>query len=120
MAKLVSKTYGEALYELAVEKGTKSELLEEVLALKEILKANPELEKTMVNPRLTKEEKVGLIDRIFANRMSDDLVSFLCILAEKNRYSDVDGVLDYFVERVKEEEGIGTAYVTTEIGRAHV
>ena len=33
MAKLVSKTYGEALYELAVEKGTKSELLEEVLAL---------------------------------------------------------------------------------------
>ena len=115
MAKLVSKTYGEALYELAVEKGTKSELLEEVLALKEILKANPELEKTMVNPRLTKEEKVGLIDRIFANRMSDDLVAFLCILAEKNRYSDVDGVLDYFVERVKEEEGIGTAYVTTAI-----
>ncbi len=57
----------------------------------------------MVNTRLTKEEKVGLIDRIFANRMSDDLVSFLCILAEKNRYSDVDGVLYYFVERVKEE-----------------
>ena len=115
MAKLVSKTYGEALYELAAEKGTKSELLDEVLALKEVLKMNPELSKTMDNPRLTKEERVGLIQGIFANRISDDLVSFLCILAEKNRYSDVDSVLDYFVERVREEEGIGTAYVTTAI-----
>lgn len=113
MAKLVSKTYGEALYDLAAEKGSKSTLLDEVLALKEIIKANPELGKTMENPRISKEEKTDLIEGIFANRMSDDLVSFLCILTQKNRYSDLEGVLDYFVERVKEDEGIGTAYVTT-------
>ena len=113
MAKLISKTYGEALYELVKEKKTESAMLEEVTALRAILKENGELGKTMENPRLTKEEKVDLLKSIFENRISDDLMSFLCILAEKNRYSDVDGVLGYFIERIREEEGIGTAYVTT-------
>ena len=45
MAKLVSKTYGEALFELAVEEGREDSLLEEIMALKKILKENPDFEK---------------------------------------------------------------------------
>ena len=37
MAKLVSKTYGEALFELAVEEGKEEEFLQEIESLKEIL-----------------------------------------------------------------------------------
>ena len=43
MAKLVSKTYGEALFELAVEEGKEEEFLQEIESLKEILDANPDL-----------------------------------------------------------------------------
>ena len=113
MAKLVSKTYGEALYELAKEKKTEAALLDEVTALKDVLKENPDFSKLMVNPRITKEEKVILIREIFENRVSDDLMSFLCVLAEKGRISELDKVLDYFISRIREDEGIGTAYVTT-------
>jgi len=113
MAKLVSKTYGEALYELAKEKKSESTLLEEVTALKDVLEKNPDFLKLMVNPRISKEEKVVLIKEIFETRISDDLVSFLCILAEKGRIGELEKVLDYFVSRIKEDEGIGTAYVTT-------
>ena len=113
MAKLVSKTYGEALYGLAKEKNNEGAMLEEATALKEVLDANPELLEVMTNPRISKEEKIDLLQRIFENRISDDLTSFLCVLAEKNRYEDVNGVLEYFTERVREDEGIGTAYVTT-------
>lgn len=38
MAKLVSKTYGEALFELAVEEGREDSLLEEIMALKRFLR----------------------------------------------------------------------------------
>ena len=115
MAKLVSKTYGEALYELAEEKNNKAAMLEEVTALKETLAANPELNSMMVNPRLSKEERVGLLESVFSGRISEDLVSFLCLLEQKNRYKDAEAVLDYFIERVREDEGIGTAYITTAI-----
>lgn len=43
MAKLVSKTYGEALYEVAMESGGSkaSELMEEIRCVNEILAENP-------------------------------------------------------------------------------
>jgi len=113
MAKLVSKAYGEALYELAKEKNSESAMLEEVTALQTILKDNPELSSMMRNPRLSKEERLDLIKSIFENRLSDDLLSFLCILEEKNRSSEADAIFTYFADRIKEDEGIGTAYVTT-------
>lgn len=115
MAKLVSKAYGEALYELAKEKHSESAMLEEVTALQAVLRDNPELSAMMRNPRLSKEERLDLLKSIFENRLSDDLLSFLCILEEKSRYSDVDAILNYFTDRIKEDEGIGTAYVTTAI-----
>ena len=113
MAKLVSKTYGEALYELAEEGKKKAAMLEEVTALQEILRSNPDLKNVMETPRISKEEKISVLQGIFSGRISDDLTSFLCILVEKGRYGEVDGILEYFTERVREEEGIGTAYVTT-------
>ena len=42
MAKLVSKTYGEALFELAVEECREDAFLTEIVALREVLKENPD------------------------------------------------------------------------------
>ena len=47
MAKLVSKTYGEALFELAVEEGKEDASLTEIVALREVLKENPDFNKLM-------------------------------------------------------------------------
>ena len=56
MAKLVGTTYGEALFELAVDEGREEQFLEEVTALKELLKQNPDFEKLMNHPKILKEE----------------------------------------------------------------
>lgn len=42
MAKLVSKTYGDALFEVAVEQGTLDTMLEEVEAVLQVLRDNKE------------------------------------------------------------------------------
>ena len=44
MAKLVSKTYGEALFELVLEKGTMDEALEELNGVLGVLKEHGELD----------------------------------------------------------------------------
>ena len=113
MAKLVSKTYGEALFELAKEKHSENAMLEEVTALLEILKENPQLDILMNNPRISREERGMILKNIFEKQISSDLFSFLMILVDKNRYSEIENILSYFVERVREDQGIGTAYVVT-------
>lgn len=115
MAKLVSKTYGEALFELAVEEGREDAFLEEVMTLKEILKENPDFNKLMNHPKILKEEKLAVLDQVFKGRISDELAGFLNLIIGKDRYGEIDGIFDYFIGEVKKLKGIGIAYVTTAI-----
>lgn len=115
MAKLVSGTYGEALFELASEKNTVSAMLEEVSGLQMVLKENKVLSVLMNNPKVSKDEREGIIKEVFQGRLSDDLLYFLILLVQKGRYAHVEEILAYFTDRVKEAEGIGTAYITTAV-----
>ena len=51
MAKLVSKTYGDALFEVALEKNQLDEFLDEVKAAQTAIEENKELFKLMSHPR---------------------------------------------------------------------
>lgn len=115
MAKLVSSTYGEALFELVQEKNTVSAMLEEVSGLQMVLKGNKELSVLMNNPKVSKEEREDILNEVFKGRLSEDLLNFLILLVQKGRYAYVEEILAYFTDRVKEAEGIGTAYVTTAV-----
>ena len=115
MAKLVSKTYGEALFELAAEEGREEAFLEEVMTLKEILKENPDFSKLMNHPKILKEEKLAVLDEVFKGRVSDELAGFLQVIINKDRYGDINEILDYFIDEVKKLKGIGIAYVVTAV-----
>ena len=111
MAKLVSKTYGEALFELAVEEGKEEEFLTEVASLTAILDENPDFAKLMNHPKILKEEKLSVVEEVFKGRISEELVGFLRLVVTKDRYSDIDDILNYFVSEVKQLKGIGVANV---------
>lgn len=113
MAKLVSTTYGEALFELAVEEGREDEFLSEVDQLKSLLDANPDFGKLMNHPKILKEEKLKVLEEVFGGRISKELLGFLHLVVEKDRYSDIEEILDFFIGEVKKLKGIGIAYVTT-------
>ena len=113
MAKLVSKTYGEALFEIAREENKTREMMEEIQELQEILKQNPEFDKMMKHPGIPKQEKA--VEKIFKGRASDELTGFLEIVVDKERYGELQAIINYFIDRVKEEQRIGVAYVTTAV-----
>lgn len=113
MAKLVSKTYGEALYEAADEAGRTKELLEEIDAVRGVLKENPNFEKLMLHPGIPKQEKLEIIEKVFDGKVSNELAGFFRVIVENERYKDLSAVFEYFTAKVKEESGIGIAYVTT-------
>ena len=113
MAKLVSKTYGDALFELALEENKIDTLFEESKVLREVFQKNEELVKLLNHPKINKEEKIQLIENIFGGRASKDMIGFLTIIIKKERQKEITGILDYFISAVKEYKKIGVAYVTT-------
>lgn len=115
MAKLVSKTYGEALFDLALEDGTLTTIIEEVNIVKEAIAENPDLLKLLSHPKINKEEKISVIENIFKGRVSDSLVGFLVIIVQKDRYDDLDGIFEYFIAKVREYKNIGVASVTSAV-----
>ncbi len=115
MAKLISKTYGEALYGLAVEEQKLDELFDEAKAVQRILCENADFGKLMMHPKISKDEKLEVTEGVFKGRVSGEMAGFLRIMVEKDRYAELDATLTWFIERVKEEKHIGVAYVTTAV-----
>ena len=117
MAKLVSKTYGEALYDVAVEAGEDRavQLMEEIRCVIEVLAQNPEFDGLMRHPGIPKQEKIQVVENVFTGRVSDELKNFLEVVTAKERYSDLNDIFEYYIARVKEEQKIGVAFVKTAV-----
>lgn len=113
MAKLVSKTYGEALFELAVEENKVDVFMEEITEIQKILAENKDFNKFMNHPKILKEEKTEVLENVFKGRISDELTGFLTLIVAKDRYNEIDAILNYFLTEIKRFKGIGIAYVTT-------
>ena len=64
MAKLIEATYGDALFELAVEESRVDSLYDEAGAVIEAFNDNPEFGRLLNHPEVEKGEKEGLINNI--------------------------------------------------------
>lgn len=115
MAKLVAQTYGEALFQLAMEQERTSSFLEEVEGISTVLAENPELNKLMEHPKISKEDKINVMFNVFGGHISTEMRGFLELIINKERYGQLTEIFQYFTDKVKEEEKIGIAYVTTAV-----
>lgn len=115
MAKLVSKTYGDALFSVAVEENRVDTFAEEAKVLATVFSENQELQKLMDNPKIIKEDKIKLIEETFTSHVSKEIIGLIALLISKGHSKDISSVFDYFIALVKEEKKIGTAFVTTAV-----
>lgn len=113
MAKLIESTYGDALFELAVQESKVDALYEEADACIEAFINNAELGKLLNHPKVEKEEKIKVVKDIFSKFVSDDMTGLLVIMVTKDRQNNIVDTLEYFKSKVLEYKKIGIAYVTT-------
>lgn len=113
MAKLVSKVYGDALFELALEKQSVDTLFEEAAGVREILRQNSGLLQLLTHPKISREEKNSVVKAVFEGRVSEDMSGFLVLITDKGRADELDAVLGYFLSVVKEYKKIGVVNVTS-------
>ena len=111
MAKLASKVYGEALFQIAAEEGRIDQIMEEIAAVRKALEENPELTALMEHPKIIREEKVRLIEDCFKEQVSADVTGFLAVTVEKGRFKELPSIFEYLTARMKKYKKIGVVTV---------
>ena len=115
MAKVVSATYGQALFELAVSGNSLESTTAEVEVVKSSLLENNDLVKLLSHPKISTEEKIQVIENIFKNKISDTILGLIVTMVQKGRSSEIVDTLAYFLKEADEFMLIGTAHVTSAV-----
>lgn len=115
MARQVDTTYGNALFQLAFEDNRLVEINEEVSVIISAIKDNNEILHIFSHPEISLEEKLKVIDKIFANRISEKIISLIKIMVTKGHSESLVQVLENYKKRFIKEKNIGIANVTSAI-----
>lgn len=115
MAKLVVKRYATALFDLAASEGAMAKYEEEVKVIVRALHDEPDFMAVLNNHKVTKENKISLVENVFTDKVSNPIVGLLVLLVKKGRQGDLLDVLEAFLERVKAESGITKAVITSAV-----
>ena len=115
MGKLVSSTYGDALFAVALEENRLDEFFDAGKILVDILQSNEDLRQFLHHPKIIREEKVRMIEDTFEGRIPKEMVGILVLMISKGRIGEMASVLEHFLNLVKEEKKIGQADVTTAV-----
>lgn len=115
MAKQVEKTYGNALFELALEQNQIDILFNDVNEVISILQENMDFIKLLSHPRVSKEDKIKLVEEAFKGKISDDITGLIVMIVKKDHSRQLIDTLKAFIKMVKDYKNIGEATVTSAI-----
>ena len=99
------KAYGEALFSLTEERHETDAVLRDVETLKAVIKGSPEYLKLLDSPALSREERIGLIDKSLSS-LNKNLVNTIKLLAEKRLAHALPKMLDHYVRAYEISRGI--------------
>jgi ATP synthase F1 delta subunit len=117
---VVDRTYAQALYDAAAERGRVREVQAELAALVSTLNEVPELRSVLGNPQLDPESKASVLEAAVGGAEADELSrNFLRLLAEKGRAAQIEGIHEELERLIARAEGqlkvsLTTAYELSE------
>jgi F-type H+-transporting ATPase subunit delta len=115
MAKLVSTTYAQALFEVALELDNLDQIRDELGFINETFKTHPEFYEVFRTPKINKEERKDIITNVFGDKVSKEVMNFMKILIDKRRGAAVSGIYSEYVTMVDEKKGVVKAVVESAI-----
>ena len=110
-----AKEYGTALFELALETDTRQTVAEGLALVAEVLRDTPAYLEVLSSPAIPKQERLNLLETAFAARVSEYVLSFLCVLCENGRIGEFFDSAEAFEQLYRESMKVSTAQVTTAV-----
>ncbi|MDK2917557.1 MAG: F-type H+-transporting ATPase subunit delta [Candidatus Petromonas sp.] len=115
MAKLVSKAYSEALFEVALEENKTDLFLDELQFVVDTFKMYPDFYELFKSPLIKVDEKKKIISEIFGDKLSDEMNNFLKIILDKRRGYYIEQIKWEFEKMVNHHKGIIKAVAVTAV-----
>lgn len=112
MAELVSRTYSQAIFDVAIEDNCLKEVKQDFDLVAGVLIDYPEYFSILKSPKVSLDEKKAIIVEAFQNKISEPLLNFLKIIVDKKRTSEILEIKEAFDARIVEHNNI--AYATIE------
>ena len=111
----LAREYGDGLYALTEEESLSKEVLEQLLALKNLFREQPDFTRLLGNMSLSKDERVKILDSVLRGQIHLYLLNFLKILCERGALNEYEGCLAAFKTLYNQAHGIVEASVTTAV-----
>ena len=106
MAELVGKRYASSLFEVSVELEKIDDFHNQLGFIKEVLSSEKKLLDILEHPRISRGEKRNLIETIFKDKLSKEVLNFLFIIIDKRREDSILDIVKEYNILFKEHEGI--------------
>ena len=97
--------YAKAFFELTEECGSTEEVMEQVIALKQIFGENPDYARLLDTPALQKEERLALIDAAFSS-VDENLLNLLKIICEARKSYAIGALFSEYLKEYDIARGI--------------
>ncbi len=110
-----AQLYGGGLYDLALEEGLTGVILEQLNAVRDLFKMNPDYVKLLQEPSVPFTGRCELIDEAFGSSVEKYLVNFIKLLCERGLVGEFGMCCDEFTRRYDRDNGIAVAYVTSAV-----
>lgn len=107
--------YGGSLYDLAAEEHLTKPIYDDMLAVRDILRENPDYLRLLSEPAIKKEERLDLIEKAFGAACERYLVSFLKLLCDRNLLGEFEGCFTAYKKRYNADHNIAEAVVTSAV-----
>lgn len=112
MTNALSKSYGIALMESLQEKKIDlNQALTELTQIEEIIEDN-KINKFLVHPNIDKNEKIKIMEEAL-KKFNKTVSSFILVLIENDRISELKGIIESFQEELYELNGIINVEIIT-------
>lgn len=107
--------YATALFELAKEENKLDEFELQVKEVIEIIGENSEFMELLLHPKITIDEKLQLIDRVFTGNVIEEITGILTIIVKKGRQNVLLDILKLFLQMVDEDRGLIKATIRSAV-----
>lgn len=103
--------YSSALYEIGVEENLSEQYKNDLQMVCDSFKSNPDLLNVLNHPKIDKEEKKQLIERIYSQDLSKTLINFMKLLLDKSRFNSIFNISKAYCGIYNDVHGIEIAHV---------
>lgn len=94
----VSKIYAKSLIDIAADSNSLDLFHEQLGEVLNTFNSSNELQKVMSNPTISVENKIQVLEEVFASRVDKKILNLLKLLVEKNRFSEFESIYHAYCE----------------------